>query len=526
MDHRCCLECGDPLKGSEIKNSQKRCGACLSRRHVALLLAEDSLSHTFSKRWARELFSRLGLFLQSHQIPLRTQAGLLSKAALLLQEAESQFGDLAEITPAWLEAGLKKMGKHVASSFFKAFLFEEHLLSKPGGDEKALKALLAKLEQLPAPYRRAMQVYFNERLALRERQIKEHASRPLALKTLVSDLEMLSRLVRWLLANQPELSGWDMVQEEQIQAFLLTLTPKNREVVRKDLHQFFRLARKRRFMTHVPLTDSPSKELPQTAEPLVVEEQKTLARLIRQSTQTHPEEALLAALCFYHGLASSQICHLKTSHVDVEQARILVERRPPVYLLAEDMLLLEQFLRKRQELPYAKSRSHLFISHTWKLDDEPVRKGYICDKVQAFCGQTPQCLRITCFAALSARYGPQYLVEAFGLSLTQASRYAKMQEFLIEEEVKQQREEFVELSRQLGRQEKPSGRRPANKKGEGEQGDHASQGEKLSLSTPWLHTDGDDVIEQTEGVSRANESAPMKSSVADVCQTSASGDGL
>src|SRR5579875_2659466 len=74
---------------------------------------------------------------------------------------------------------------------------------------------------------------------------------------------------------------------------------------------------------------------------------------------------------------------------------------------------------------------------------------YICRKVQAFSGQTPTRLRITCLAALSARYGPQYLVEAFGLSLTQASRYGKMQEFLLEEEVKQQREAFLELSRRL-----------------------------------------------------------------------------
>ena len=120
--------------------------------------------------------------------------------------------------------------------------------------------------------------------------------------------------------------------------------------------------------------------------------------------------------------------------------------RPPIYLLAEDFLLLDQLLKQRQELPYAKKKSYVFISNQTKLDDKPMTQEYVSKKVRALTGHTPQCLRITCFTALSARYGPQYLVEAFGLSLTQAARYAKMEEFLLEEEVKQQREAFLEMS--------------------------------------------------------------------------------
>jgi hypothetical protein len=77
---------------------------------------------------------------------------------------------------------------------------------------------------------------------------------------------------------------------------------KHRELVRKDLHLFFRLARKRRVITHVPIIDLPTRELPLTVEPLTMEEQKGLAQLIRESMCTSPEEAFLSALCFYHGL--------------------------------------------------------------------------------------------------------------------------------------------------------------------------------------------------------------------------------
>jgi hypothetical protein len=77
----------------------------------------------------------------------------------------------------------------------------------------------------------------------------------------------------------------------------------------------------------------------------------------------------------------------------------------------------------------------------------------VSKKVRALTGHTPQRLRITCFTALSARYGPQYLVEAFGLSLDQAASYGKMEEFLLEEEGKQQREALLELSHQFEQNE-------------------------------------------------------------------------
>jgi hypothetical protein len=164
---------------------------------------------------------------------------------------------------------------------------------------------------------------------------------------------------------------------------------------------------------------------------------------------TCPEEAWLSALCFYHGLSSSQICCLRTEQVDVERGIISVEGRPPVYLLAEDFLLLEQFLQRRKGLPYAKKKSYLVISNQTKIDDKPMTQEYVAEKVRVLTGHTSQCLRITCFAALSARYGPQHLVEAFGLSLDQACRYADLKEFLLEEEIKQQREDLLDLSRHL-----------------------------------------------------------------------------
>jgi integrase len=432
-----------------MKDGRRSCSSCQKKKRTAYYLSEDYLNRAFTTVWGKELLKKLGLFLEAHEIRFETRGRMLPKAAKVFQEAERCFKGPEWIELQWLEEMIEKMGVTLFPTFFRAFLVQEQLLEEPSKDEKRLQSIHAQVERLPQGYRRAVEVYVNDRLALRARQIQFQAKRPLALTTIASDLDTLSRLVRWLTASLPQLTGWDMVQEEHIYAFLLTLTPKTREILRRDLYQFFRLARRRRLITHIPLMKLPGRELPRTIEPLSLEEQRIVARRIRENLFTCPEEAWLSALCFYHGLSSSQICCLRTEQVDVERGIIVVEGRPPVYLLAEDFLLLEQFLQRRKGLPYAKKKSYLVISNQTKIDDKPMTQEYVAEKVRVLTGHTSQCLRITCFAALSVRYGPQHLVEAFGLSLDQACRYADLKEFLLEEEIKQQREEFLDLSRHL-----------------------------------------------------------------------------
>jgi hypothetical protein len=106
-------------------------------------------------------------------------------------------------------------------------------------------------------YRRLVEVYFNERMERRKRQIELNAKKPLSLRTLEGDLGTHTRIIRWLREHLPELTGWNMVQEEHILTYLLTLPLRDREVVRKDLYAFFRLARQRKLVTHVPVANSP-----------------------------------------------------------------------------------------------------------------------------------------------------------------------------------------------------------------------------------------------------------------------------
>ena len=280
MESLCCKECGGSLRPSDIKYERYICIACTFKKRVAFLLSDAFVDNIFTKLWTKGLFRRLGIFLERYEIPLRTQAQMLARAAALLQEAEQSFVRLGDIDEEWLEERIKKIGKYLSPTFFRAFLIEEHILPSENRDEKKLEAIQAKIALIPLQYRRLMEVYFQEQITLRERHIQQHAKQPRAVKTIVHKFMLFQKLIRWLLEQMPDLSGWEMVQEEHIHAFLLSLQPTHRELARKDLYQFFRLGRKKRVMTHVPVMNLPAKELPRTIEPLTMDEQKALTRLL------------------------------------------------------------------------------------------------------------------------------------------------------------------------------------------------------------------------------------------------------
>ncbi|WP_235852091.1 hypothetical protein [Niallia nealsonii] len=79
-----------------------------------------------------------------------------------------------------------------------------------------------------------------------------------------------------------------------------------------------------------------------------------------------------------------------------------------------------------------------FLSEVYR--DRPVNNRFIARKVKELAGFTPKALRITCFNTIASHFGPQLLVEGFGLSLTQSSRYGKLEDYLIEEQIQSERE--------------------------------------------------------------------------------------
>src|SRR5260221_300474 len=211
MNRDRCNRCGARLVPSAIKRLDRICHACHYKTRVALLLSDEYIDETFTCVWSKALYRRLITFLEWHEIAIGTQARMLSKAALLFQTAEKLFDRPENMSGEWVERQIAQWkGKSSnAPTFFKAFFVEERIFSEPDKNEGRIKDLLSKLETIPQHYRSAIEVFVNERVALRERQIKLQAKHPLTMSTIDSDFHCLARLARWLMANMPDLTGWD-----------------------------------------------------------------------------------------------------------------------------------------------------------------------------------------------------------------------------------------------------------------------------------------------------------------------------
>lgn len=227
MESSHCKTCGQLLP-SPARSSWKRCSSCLLKRRLAKLRADSYISKTFCLLWTKRLYRELGMFLETHEVPLETQYRMLPKAAHIFREAEKTFGRPGEMSEEWIGEMIEQAGRKFHPTFFRTFLVNEHFLSAPDQDEQRLQALLAKVEQFPPGYQRLMEVYLNEPMAFRARQIKQHARKPLAVRTIRANFTLYTKLIRWLTEQMPELTGWEMVQEEHIHIFLLTLPPISR----------------------------------------------------------------------------------------------------------------------------------------------------------------------------------------------------------------------------------------------------------------------------------------------------------
>jgi integrase len=321
-------------------------------------------------------------------------------------------------------------------------LQEIGILKLPTENDLMQEKIKRQIERCPKEFRRLMEIYCNTRLDLRKRQMSNNEIKPLALRTISSDLDVFIKFAKWIIQVYKEVHSWDFVQEEHVHEFLLTLTPNNREVVRKDLHVLFKLAKQKKIITHIPIMDYPGRELPPVIEPLNTSEQKQIAKILLNSINTNPLECFLSSLCFFHGLSTKQIQSIKLLDVDISGKKINVKGRPPIYLSKEELLALESYAKIRAHMKNIKKREYLVIGNFGGriYENKPLGKTAILSKVKELTGYTTKQLRITCYHSFSARFGSLMLIDAFGLSRTQASRYGRFEEYLLEEEIKAQRD--------------------------------------------------------------------------------------
>ena len=106
------------------------------------------------------------------------------------------------------------------------------------------------------------------------------------------------------------------------------------------------------------------------------------------------------------------------------------------------MIMINEYAKARANIRNVENKSYLILSSSASevYQDRPINNRFIATKVKELTGFTSKSLRITCFNTIASHFGPQLLVEGFGVSLTQASRYGKLEDYLIDEQIQTQRE--------------------------------------------------------------------------------------
>lgn len=439
-----CSKCGKKLNIiDEVKDFSSLCDNCISAELSDEIMSRHNLSSTFRNKWILNLFVKYYCYIKENGISLETKKRQISKAKGVFKILDDAVLSPREITIEHLNNAFEQMGNLRGSkTSILAFLNSEKLIFLPNNDDLIIDSINRTNEKFPNVFQRLVKIYLTERLEYRKKQISNNERKPLSLMTMKTDVELHYRFVKWIVENFPSVDSWAVIQEEHIQQFLLSLPPRNREIVRKDINVLFKFAKKKRIIAHVPIIDFPSRELPSSIQVLDLEDQKKVASTIKDNMYTDAVGCLLASFCFYHGLSSKEIREIKTTDVDVDNKMILFENRPPIYLMTGDLVVLKEYAEIRTKIRNSEKKQYLILSSSLSeiYLDKPVSKRFVTDKVKGLTGHTPKVLRVTCFDVMASYYGPQILIEAFGLSLTQASRYGKFEEYLIEEQIKNQYE--------------------------------------------------------------------------------------
>lgn len=359
-----------------------------------------------------------------------------------LINASDVFIDMEEILPheltfQWLESRFQVHGTTIAKRSLKGLLLEKKLVREPDEEYRYRNIFENYLKDCPASFKKCVVWYYNEKFSLRKRRISNNARNPINVRTIEGDVCFLSRMIKWIIINYPDARSWLDVSEEMVNQFLLSLTPSNRECMRKDLYQFFKFAVRKRCIFTIPMTDYKVREVPRINYVLTVKEQRILAHKIKSEGLSFPYEALLTSLTFYHALSSRYISSILLSDIDVDRSVMRMKEVPNIYLTSSDMIILKEYLNLRESLPNCQGRNYLFIQSRRgsAYRDTPVGPPYISNLVKRFSGFNPQTLRITCLTAMSELYGSQFLREAYGISQTHASRFGKYEDYLLEESI-------------------------------------------------------------------------------------------
>lgn len=420
-----CQSCGRLVLLSEswALRQHLTCERCLALKHLGRLLDTATLSDVVPQPWARTLLEKYAAFLDDRGFRLESRWRLVRRALPVFQRMGRELSPPAAMTlPRLHELSANDRCSASVRPSLTRFLRTEELLPLATPDQSWLNKIAAGLARIPSTFASPVRQYTEFRLRIHHEQRDQHLTHVLALQTIAGDVRALCRFAEYLERRRPATTSWALVTEREVTDYLLSLVvhPNTRNVVRWDLHSFFAYAHRHRLVAHNPVPAEPGQEATSAFRPLTPEEQRGLLEMWARLQD--PLESLLGCLALLHGLSSREIQHLDLSAVDHAARRLRVGGRPTLMLDGLTWRALEAYLALRPSGLAIDHNHHVVINRESRFTAEPVSQRYLLHRMQRR-GVTLKHLRMTCLSTVAQESGPRLLVQAFGLSPTQASRY-------------------------------------------------------------------------------------------------------
>lgn len=395
----------------------------------------NSLEVPVEKRWVIDLYQKYRDFLIKYNKEQKPVLHHLRGASKVFLKMEDIFP--ADLSYEWIVLQYDEIGRNCSFKSLTGFLINNSLIKAPSNDEKYKKSIEKYISQTPINFQKCFRGFVNERLYLRERQIKNNASSPLNIRTIDSDACNILRMIRWMKANFSNVERYSDITEDMVNKYLLSLTESNRECVRKDIYVFFKYAYTKHFLFYIPMTDYKTRETKRVANPLDCYQQAELLNKIMIEGISYPAEALMTSFSLFHALTSTNQTKIKLNDIDVDRQIIMMQDIPSVYLMNYEMNLLKEYLQIRKDYPNCENNEYLYVRRRrgYYIENVPVGKEFITRQVKRFSGYTPTELRITCLQEMASANGAYFIREAYGISETHAGRYGSHEEYLIDEAI-------------------------------------------------------------------------------------------
>ena len=423
-----CRECAElvTLHPSWINRRTLTCDVCLARHRLQKLLHTAALADRVPQPWVRALLQSYASFLEIRGFSTEGRWRKVREVSIIGRRMGEELLGPEEITDLWLGHALPGEGRSRGTrSSLSVFLKFEKFVPEATAEERWLQSISRSVARVPDRFRRGVERYTAFRVGVQREQRRQELRRVLALRTIASDVRILCRFADYLEGFFPAVTGWDTVNEGEVVDYLLHLgvNPNSRNVQRWDLHAFFAFALRHRLVAHNPVPGEPGRESASTFRPLTLEQQREL--LDRWARLDDPLEGLVGCLALLHGLGASQVQGLRLGDLDRGSQQLRVKGRPvPLPLDPLTWRVLEGYLAIRPSGPAFEHNTHLILSDRSRSTAGPV-SGPFFGRPLRRQRLSVRALRMTCFATVAQESGPRLLVDAFGLSPTQADRYQR-----------------------------------------------------------------------------------------------------